>query len=215
MTLGVLGGLGPGATVHFMDRLVDMTPAQSDQEHVETLIYNDPTVPDRTEAILGNGPSPENQLVENAKTLDRAGCDAIVIDSNTTHYYYDAIESSVSAEIPHLMRLVEQQVEKRRLSSVGVVTTEPAMKMGLYDNLTEEVVYPERINSLMKAMYLYKGGEEERAKDRYLEGVESIPTHVDGYVVGCTDFSALSLSLSKPTIDALEVLVEWCVRRYN
>lgn len=214
MTLGVLGGLGPGATVHFMDRLVEMTPAASDQDHIETLVYNDPTVPDRTEAILGNGPSPEDQLVENAKTLERGGCDAIVIGSNTTHYYYDAIDSSVAAEVPHLMRLVEKELEKRGLSTVGIITTEPAMKMGLYEDVAEEVVYPEKTNSLVEAMYSYKGGEQERATDRYLEGVESTPAHVDGYVVGCTDFSALSVPLSKPTIDALDVLIEWCIHRY-
>lgn len=215
MALGVLGGLGPGATVHFMDRLVEMTPAESDQDHIETLVYNDPTVPDRTEAILGDGPSPEDQLVENAKTLDREGCDAIVISSNTTHYYHDAIDSSAAAEVPHLMRLVEKELENRGLSSVGIITTVPAMKMGLYDNVAEEVVYPEKSNSLSEAMYSYKAGEQERATDRYLESVESTPAHVDGYVVGCTDFSALSVPLSKPTIDALDVLVEWCIHRYT
>lgn len=213
MTVGVLGGLGPGATAHFLKCLVEMTPATSDQDHVETLVYNDPTVPDRTDAILGDGPSPEGQLIENAQTLDEAGCDAIVINSNTTHYYHSSVASSVEAEVPHLMQLVGEKLTIEGLSSVGIITTQPAIEMGLYDNVAEDVVYPEDTDSLMNAMYLYKQGNKEHAADEYIRGVESTPAHVDGYVIGCTDFSALSSSLSKPTVDALRVLVQWCIDR--
>jgi aspartate racemase len=214
LMLGVLGGLGPGATVHFLDRLVEVTPAYKDQQHIETLVYNDPTVPDRTEAILGDGISPEHQLVENAKLLDEAGCEVIVIDSNTTHYYYDVITVTVDADVPHMMRLVAEELECRELESVGVLTTEPAIEIGLYDDVAPEVVYPEDIDTLMSAMYSYKAGEQVRAEQQYVEGVESVPDHVDGYVVGCTDFSALSWPLDKPTVDALDVLAEWCVERF-
>jgi len=215
MTLGVLGGLGPGATVHFMDRLVEKTPAASDQDHIETLVYNDPTVPDRTDAILGDGPSPEEQLVGNAETLDGAGCDAIVIDSNTTHHYHEAIESAVAADVPHLIELVERRLTERGFSSVGVLTTEPAVEMGLYERVADDVVYPERTDLLMEAMYSYKAGEQDRAADGYRDAVRTVPSPVDGYVVGCTDFSALPVSLSTPTVDALDVLVNWCVARYT
>lgn len=215
MTLGVLGGLGPGATVHFFDRLIKKTPAESDQEHIETLVFNDPTVPDRTAAILNSGPSPKSQLVENAITLDNAACDAIVINSNTTHYYYDAIAAAVDAEVPHLMQLVSERLKKRDFSSVGVLTTEPAAEIGLYDDVAETVVYPDEIDLLMDAMYLYKAGEIEPAKQKFLDGVATVPNHVDCYVVGCTDFSALSVTLNKETVDALEVLVDWCVVRYH
>jgi aspartate racemase len=214
MTLGVLGGLGPGATVHFMNRLVEKTPATSDQEHIETIVYNDPTVPDRTDAILCDGPSPRAKLVENAKFLDEAGCDAIVIDSNTTHYYYDSIEASVEAEVPHLVELVTKRVEKKELYDVGVITTKPAVEMGLYGDVAETVVYSENLDSLMNAMYSYKSGKTEQAMKEYAAGIESIPKGVDGYVVGCTDFSALSSAFPRPRVDALEVLVDWCVDRF-
>jgi aspartate racemase len=215
MTLGVLGGLGPGATVHFLDRLVELTPATSDQDHIETLVYNDPTIPDRTDAILGDGPSPKNQLIKNAKTLDNAGCDSIIIDSNTTHYYYDAINTEVNAEIPYLMRLVKQELVEKGISSVGVLTTEPAIEMGLYEHVANNVVYPEKTELLMQAMYSYKAGEQERAIKKYRNAVQTVPAQVDGYIIGCTDFSALSVPLSKPEIDALDVLVNWCVTRYK
>jgi aspartate racemase len=215
MTLGVLGGLGPGATVHFMSRLLEMTPASSDQEHIETLVYNDPTVPDRTEAILGNGSDPTPKLVENAKKLDEVGCDSIVIDSNTTHYYYDAISESVSAEVPHLVQLVESEVRLKEWSSVGVLTTKPAKETGLYENVAENVVYPTEMGLLMKAMYAYKAGEKKHAKQMYDAGIQSLPGNVDGYIIACTDFSALPQTHSKPTIDGLEVLVNWCIDRYT
>ncbi|WP_080508309.1 aspartate/glutamate racemase family protein, partial [Haloparvum sedimenti] len=204
-----------GATVHFLDRLVELTPAERDQDHIETLVYNDPTIPDRTEAILGDGPSPELQLIENAKILDNAGCNTIVIDSNTTHYYHNPISESVEAKVPHLMNLVEQKISEKGISSVGVLTTEPAIEMNLYENVADEVVYPRDAGLLMDAMYSYKSGEKHQAKKYYNQAVKTIPKDVDGLVVGCTDFSALSVPLSETTVDALDVLVQWCIKQHT
>jgi aspartate/glutamate racemase len=112
------------------------------------------------------------------------------------------------------MELVARRVARENLSRVGVIATQPAMEMALYENVAETVVYADDSDTLMDAMYLYKAGEKERAIDKYTTGVESIAEEVDGYVVGCTDFSALSSPLAKTTIDALEVLVDWCVNRF-
>ena len=52
--LGVIGGLGPMATAHFMKLVIDMTDVDSDQEHLPMLVYNMPFIPDRTAYILDN-----------------------------------------------------------------------------------------------------------------------------------------------------------------
>ena len=51
--LGILGGMGPQATQVFYQRILDMTDATRDQEHVPTLIWSDTQIPDRPAAILG------------------------------------------------------------------------------------------------------------------------------------------------------------------
>ena len=77
--LGVLGGMGPLAGVHFLRRLIEMTPASRDQEHIPVLLRNDPRVPDRTAAMLAGGKSPLPDMMQGIALLEDAGADCIAI----------------------------------------------------------------------------------------------------------------------------------------
>ena len=98
--LGVLGGLGPQATVIFTDMVVRYTEAGRDQDHIPMIILNDSEIPDRTAFILGTSDeSPLPKMIEDAKFLEKAGCDMIVIPCNTAHFFYDEVEKNVSIPI--------------------------------------------------------------------------------------------------------------------
>ena len=87
-TLGVLGGVGPLATVYFAKLLVEMTKADCDQSHISSVILNHASIPDRTEYILDNSkPNPLPVMIEDAKKLEKMGVDFIVIPCNTAHYF--------------------------------------------------------------------------------------------------------------------------------
>jgi aspartate racemase len=97
-TIGILGGMGPEATNYFFDLIVKNTAAAKDQEHIPILIWNDPTIPPRTDAILGTGPSPLPKLLAGVKTLERGGASLIVMPCVTAHYYAPQIR--LRARVP-------------------------------------------------------------------------------------------------------------------
>ena len=91
-TIGILGGMGPEATAYFYQKIIKFTNASKDQGHIPTLIYSNPQIPDRTEAILKNKHGKiVYQLQCAAKTLEKAGADFIVIPCNTAHFYIKEI----------------------------------------------------------------------------------------------------------------------------
>ena len=91
--LGILGGMGPQATQVFYQRILDMTDATRDQEHVPTLIWSDTQIPDRTAAILGgDAEGCYRRLLEGAKLLEGCGCTALAIPCNTSHYFADRLQ---------------------------------------------------------------------------------------------------------------------------
>ena len=70
-TIGIMGGMGPAATVDLMSRIISLTDAESDQEHIPMIVDNDTRIPDRTEAILGKCESPVPEMLASAKGLKR------------------------------------------------------------------------------------------------------------------------------------------------
>ena len=96
-TVGVLGGLGPMASVYFYEMVVNMTDAKTDQEHVDMIITNRATTPDRTAFIVGDSKEdPSEVLINDAKKLEAYGVDFIVMTCNTAHYFYNKIANSVN-----------------------------------------------------------------------------------------------------------------------
>jgi aspartate racemase len=85
-TLGILGGMGPLATVDFMRKVIDLTPATRDQDHIPMVVASIPQVPDRTAAILGDGESPLPVMLDAIRLLNLAAVDAVAIPCNTAHY---------------------------------------------------------------------------------------------------------------------------------
>ena len=101
-TVGVLGGMGALATVDFLHKLVLATPANCDQDHISLLVRFCPEIPDRVDALLGRGPSPEGALVAAALGLQRGGAQCLVMPCNTAHAWHDAIAHAVSIPILHI-----------------------------------------------------------------------------------------------------------------
>ncbi len=91
MILGILGGMGPLATCEFFKKIIELTPAEKDQDHLHIIIDNNTNIPDRTEYILGKGKDPRIELIRSAIRLESIGADYIAIPCNTAHYFYDDI----------------------------------------------------------------------------------------------------------------------------
>lgn len=132
--LGVLGGMGPLATLDFLRRLLEATPAQSDQQQIPTVVWNVPQIADRQKALAGTGPSPLPQLLHAVEKLNQAGASHIAIPCNTAHHWYDALSEASSAPFLHIvdatLDALSQAEEKPQ--RVGVIATKGTLDAGWY-----------------------------------------------------------------------------------
>lgn len=132
--LGVLGGMGPLATLDFQRRLLEATPAQSDQQQIPTVVWNVPQIVDRQDALAGKGPSPLPQLLYAVEKLNQAGASHIAIPCNTAHHWYDALSEASNAPILHIVDATLDALSQAedKPQRVGVIATKGTLEAGWY-----------------------------------------------------------------------------------
>lgn len=198
-TIGILGGMGPEATLHLFKLIIKETPAKKDQEHLKIIIYNNPKVPDRTEFILGKGESPLPYLIEGAKFLDNAGCDIILMPCNTAHYFYDEIVKVARGKFLHLLNETAREIKDSGVEDVGILATTGTLKTGLWQKALGKginIIYPDKKEQeklVMEAIYGEEGikaGLKRKAKRLLIEAGESlIEKGAKAIIAGCTEVS--------------------------
>ncbi|MDH3748418.1 MAG: amino acid racemase [Gammaproteobacteria bacterium] len=164
LTAGVLGGLGPDATVDFMSRVIALTPASTDQDHVRLLVDQNPRVPDRQDAILRNGESPGPVLAAMAAGLEAAGADFVVMPCNTAHAFEADIVGAIS--IPFIS-IVDASIESLPVgvTAVGLLETPACSQLNLYGaalserGLRQVSLEGDEREELMRLVYAIKGGD--------------------------------------------------------
>jgi len=222
--IGVLGGLGPWATLDFFEKVLRLTPARRDQDHLRILIDNNPKVPDRTPAILGRGEDPVPSLIATAKNLERAGASFLVIPCNTAHAFYDQIQAAVSIPIVHIMEEVAEAAvgEVRGLKTVGVLATVGAIRAQLYHRSFAarevDVLQPPAPDQTLvdQAIYQVKAGKMGPEITRPLVGVTEglVARGAQALVLGCTElpFVLKSTHVGVPLFDSNLILARAAVR---
>ena len=133
--IGVLGGMGPAATVDFMSKLLVCTPASCDQDHLSVIVANLPQVPDRSAAILGQGPDPLPALLQGIELLNRADVGVIVIPCNTSHHWYQQMSQASAAPILHIAEACMQQLPDQALNLI--LATPGTLHSGFYQRALE------------------------------------------------------------------------------
>ena len=133
--LGVIGGMGPQATNTFYQYIIDRTDARTDQEHLSVLIFSDCAMPDRTAAILGTQAQKDEvyeRLLSDARMLERAGCTAIAVPCNTSHYFLDRVQEQISIPIVHMIRETARLLVSQGKKRPGILATDGTIRTGLY-----------------------------------------------------------------------------------
>jgi aspartate racemase len=132
--IGILGGMGPEATIDLFYKIIKFTPAEKDQDHLRIIIDNNPKIPDRTAAILGKGKDPLPALQETAKNLEKAGADFIIIPCNAAHYFLSSIQESVKIPILNMIKETVKETQKKNSSikKVGLLASIGTYKTKIY-----------------------------------------------------------------------------------
>jgi len=141
--LGVLGGMGPLATVDFLGKLVEETPARCDEEHIPVVVYSVPQIPDRPKAILEGGESPLPAMLAGMSTLKKAGATCVVIPCNTAHYWYDDLVREGGLPILHIADAACAEVAARGIeaTTVGLMGTQGTLAAGFFQQRLESRGY--------------------------------------------------------------------------
>lgn len=223
--IGVLGGMGPGATADFLHRLARLTPAQRDQDHLSTIVYSDPKTPDRSDAILQEGASPLPALLHGISFLNGAGCTTIAIPCNTAHNWHSEMANASQVPVMHIAEAVarELQTQPHTPQTVGLLSTLGTSRAQIYQrwlhplglrvlDLDESATG----NAVMRGIRTYKAGNVAEARDLLGQtGKELIRQGADALLVACTDISAalsdMTVISDTPVFDAAECLARACI----
>lgn len=130
--IGVFGGMGPSATVDFMDKLVKLTPAKRDQEHVPVVVASLPHIPDRSRSILGTGPDPLPYLIKGIEFLNEAGVGVISIPCNSSHHWYEQMSRASRVPVLHIAASCVASISAGDSHKVAVFATRGALASGFY-----------------------------------------------------------------------------------
>lgn len=218
--LGVVGGMGPLATQLFYRMLIDMTDAEKDQDHLDMIILNHASMPDRSEALkTGRIEILYNELLKDVKKLEENGATAIAIPCNTSHMVIDRLQKEINIPIINMIRETAKEITTNRpeIRKVGILATDGTAASGLYQSACEEVglepVLPTAHgqNLVMKIIYEgIKGGNPIDYNDFIKVQGELAAAGCEAVILGCTELSCLKEMYRLPDyyIDAMEVLTE-------
>ncbi len=220
--LGILGGLGPMATVYFYELLTSLTDATRDQEHIDIVISSRATTPDRTAYILGK--SDENPLgfmVEDAKKLVAFGAELIAIPCNTAHYFYDGLAAEIDVPILNIVEESVAYLRREGISKFGLLATEGTVSSGTYQRYCEsheiECVTPDAEHQKIVSEIIYDQIKQGRRADmaafsRVVEHMRELGC--ERLILGCTELSLIKRDerLDGYFVDSLECLALSTIR---
>ena len=216
--LGIIGGVGPLATMFIGEMIVRRTKAGKDQEHVHTIIDNDTSIPDRTAYILDTSkPNPIPVLQKDTQKLASYGADVICIPCNTAHSFYEDMQSVSTVPVLHMIRETANKALALGAKRVGILATDGTLFSKVYQTALEEVGITPVIadtatqQQVMSVIYDYvKAGKE--ITPALWQPIEDamMAQQCDRIILGCTELSIVNkeLKLGAQYIDSLIVLAD-------
>lgn len=216
---GILGGMGPQATLDFMAKVLRRTDAKADQDHLRLLIDHNPKVPNRHVSIDGSGEDVTPYLLEMATNLERSGADFIVMVCNTAHAYQDAIADSLSIPFVSIIDEVVNELNENTadIPVIGVMATEGSLNAELYQNALCSSGYPikvwnkKHLDEFMELVYRIKAGNVDKQSSAKMQGLANVLVDqgADILLAGCTEIPLVlnAKCLPLPLYCSTDVLV--------
>ncbi len=224
-TIGIIGGMGPLATADLFRKIILLTPAGTDQEHIRVLIDSNTRIPDRTRAILMGGESPLPEMIRSAEGLTAMGADFLLMPCNTAHYFHGALLPHLRVPLLHMIRETLAEAVRRGVRRAGLLATDGTCQTGVYDGVFSaggvELLTPDAEGQaeIMRVIYSgvkaglthYDTGSLDRAlRNLAARGAETL-------ILGCTElplaFELYGLDrVGFDTIDPTAVLAAAAVR---
>lgn len=224
--LGIVGGMGSVAAAYFFQRLIELTPAETDQEYIETFVHNNTSIPDRTEGIIGDGPSPLPKLQESVRTLNNWGANYLVLACMTSHYFVPELQKASKAVIIDGIAETAIQCEKLGFSKVGVIASTGAVKLSLFqDQLAQRGIEAlvlsdqDQVRCFNEPIYqnwgIKAGHITGKPRDLINEGARIlVESGAEAIVAGCSELPLVldDGDLPVPLVDSIDILLNTAIR---
>jgi aspartate racemase len=212
LTVGVLGGMGPEATTDFMSKVIALTPATADQDHIRMLVDHNPKVPNRQAAILHGDADPGPELAAMAVRLEKAGADFLVMPCNSAHAFLEPIRQATTIPFVSIVEASIRAVAALQpgLRSVGVLATDGLLATGIYQRALRDAGYlavllpDEDLAGLMKLILEIKAGNRGREVAWEMGTLAELlaSAGAEAIIAGCTEIP-LVLDLTKVTVPVI------------
>jgi aspartate racemase len=221
--IGIIGGIGPWATLEEFKRFLESVPAKRDQDYPRLIIYCNSKIPDRRKSILAQGESAIPALKETAQALEQAGVDFIIIGSNGTHYYYGEIQQAVSIPVINMIEETSMFIKTRYsyVKNIGLIAPDVTCEKGIYQryfqNSDQSLIIPddELQQKITDAVYEVKVGKFDTGKESLIEVAKDfIDQGAEGVICGCTEISVVlhEKDLNVPVIDPMQIVVDKAIK---
>lgn len=219
--IGILGGMGPLATADLFEKIVRLTDAACDNDHIHIIIDNNAQIPDRTAAILHGGPDPVPAMLASARLLERARCDAILMPCNTAHYFIGRLQSGVSVPFLNMLEETARAVRAAGIARVGLLATDGTCRTGIYEKamaacgVATLLPEPDDQRMVMETIYQVKAQDEDLPVARLRELAEKFRARgAGGLVLGCTELPIAfeQIPTALPQYDPTTILAKSAIR---
>lgn len=224
--IGIIGGMGPEATVDLYMKIIKATQVEKEQDHFRVIIDSNPKIPDRTAAILGNGESPLEAMIETGKNLEKLGVEIACIPCITAHYFIEDLQKQLAFEVINVLKEINRHLKDNypKVRNVGVIATMGTIDTQLFNKYLAEfnIIYPSEKSQREKVMEAIYG--VEGIKRGYLEGKpldylqevvkELQDQNAEVIIAGCTEVVLVLKSnhIDIPLIDPMEILAKRVLR---
>lgn len=222
MILGIMGGMGPAATCDIYNKIIQLTPATCDQEHLHIIIDSNSQIPDRTRYICGDGEDPRIEMIRSSIKLEMMGADYIIIPCNTAHYFYDDIVKYTKAKVLHMIRETASFLKKSKPGEKDylLLATAGTYKAGIYKKIFKEfdlnIIEPDEddIRIVMDWIYSVKSGKFDVSPEEFQNYAgKYMPDKEIPIILGCTELPLLAdrIGVRGECIDPVSILAKRCV----
>lgn len=230
--VGIIGGVGPAATVDFINKIIRNTDAKRDQDHIKLVVEHNPQIPDRTENLVAEGPDPTIALYSACKKLEANDADLIAIPCNTAHAFVERIQPYLSIPIINMLFETVEYIRTRHadFSTIGLLATTGTVKSRVYHDLIQKaglrVVVPENDYQakVMSAIYgdhgVKAGYTDGPCRIELLQALDNVVNQgAEIVILGCTELPLIVAQTDNYTVagksvailDPTEILARKCV----
>ena len=211
-TVGIIGGMGPEATLDLFYKIIKATPAKKDQDHIHIIIDNFPQIPDRNAFFLGRGESPLPYILKSVKILEKANVDVLCMSCNTAHYFVEDIRKATQLPFISIVESTLNEVRRRFENSknIGLLATDSTIIGKVYHKVFEaegyKIITPskEKQKEVMKIIYSIKAGKIEGNTQIFEEIIKHMKLlESELIILGCTELPIL-LKYFKPSVPVID-----------